>query len=212
MTAIEWSRTPANARLARLPLYAFVGFLGGMGLLAMALLVRVALAGLDLAQVGLVVLLVFVGGPLSLLYLWPMLSDPDQRPSLPGPGVRHLHPAWVAVAVLVAAGLLVVAARSGVWLLVALAAGLMVPPVATNLLTTEGTLDPAAGTVTLQGRSISLDSLAGVRRWHVGDTAVCWLSYGPGAGGAGAPYLLVLPKDVAAAIADAVGGDESTPD
>lgn len=24
---------------------------------------------------------VLVGGPLSLLYLWPMLSDPDQRPS-----------------------------------------------------------------------------------------------------------------------------------
>jgi hypothetical protein len=60
-----------------------------------------------------------------------------------------------------------------------------------------GTVDPEAGTLTFQERTVDVATLAGVSRYRFGGVVVCRLSYAEGAGGVGSPYVVAVPALVA---------------
>ena len=65
------------------PGHGFVAAIGGLLLFpfVVALLpLPKTLSALTVEMIALIVLLILVGGPFSLVYLWPMITEPDQRP------------------------------------------------------------------------------------------------------------------------------------
>jgi len=76
----SWSGDAAASRLGRLCLYAQVAFFGGLALVVAAAFALFALRSVQTGaygQLALVALLALVGGPYSLLYLLPLLTDDD---------------------------------------------------------------------------------------------------------------------------------------
>jgi hypothetical protein len=145
----------------------------------------------------LVGLFALVGGPASLLYLLPMLRDPDQRPTFypesverPGSvrtrwaagvvGAASLAVAWW-VAVPLAAGLVAVAALAGLGYVLA---------------ATRGHVDPDAATLRLGPREFDLSPVTGYRTRRIGPLALVTLSVPtrPGRFG-GVPARFVVPSD-----------------
>jgi len=199
---ISWDLSPADFRYGSVLVYAPIAFLGGhVGLvLAGGIVLAPAILG-DLGLLALTALLVLVGGPVSLLYLWPMLRDPDQRPDALGEGLfAHATTRGVLVAsifgtiALVGAGQLLGSSARLV-----LAVVLVVVPLPfLGVFHTEGSLDAEAGTLTVWYRTADITTLDGLRNYRLGTVVVCWLSYVEGAGGFGRPYLVALPETVAA--------------
>ena len=103
-STIQWRYDAADSWLLRVLAHGFVAGLGGTVLLAAVgvVLALPALVGsLGVGPLALVVLLALIGGPASLLYLWPMIRDPDQRPGMGeavGDGAHPWSPASTAVA------------------------------------------------------------------------------------------------------------------
>lgn len=214
MGRVTWSVTPASSLPLRCLWYASMAIWLGFGALAVGTAGLLAVAALLAGDPGpalLVGLLLLVGGPLSVLYVWPMLADPAQRPDFltPGPWVR---PRWLAVgAVLVVSLVLVVPAAAVALFAVAIASGVLAA-----LGRSEGAVDPDAGRVVTDGRPVDLDSLAGVARMDLPRIAVLWLRYPRSAGTAMAPRLLVVPgamgDRVVASIEEGIDPTAADPD
>ncbi|MFD1587827.1 hypothetical protein ACFR9U_12615 [Halorientalis brevis] len=194
--AIDWAITRERSLLLRVCQDGAVAVLGGLVLLAsMGMIAWVGAEALERNFVPLV--LALVGGPFSVLYLLPMLADATQRPDrsqfLP---VWHSPRKLLGLAVGGAAGLV------GTTLLSPLVAVLLVVGVTFGLvplagfLATNGRFDPETRTLTVDGRSASLDALTGVRRVSVGRVTVTWFSYAREASHWTVPRLVVLPTAV----------------
>jgi hypothetical protein len=198
---LHWEFSPADVPFGAFLLYLPVVFLGGhVGLLALVGVALVPAVLSDPRLLGLAVLFLLVGGPFSLLYLWPMLRDPDQRPD---PG-RHgwlefLSVPGLVVASIIGTVLLVGGTRLfGAWIRLACVVVFgFVPLPLLGLFATEGSVDGDAGTLTFGYRTVDVTLLARVRRHRFGDITVWWLSYVAGAGGFGKPRLVVVPAAVA---------------
>jgi hypothetical protein len=196
----EWSYDAATSRSLRLLSHLPVAAFGGVFLPAAGASVAFVLADPGVLRspfVLLVALLALVGGPMSLLYLWPMLADPDQRPTRSAfsgadgsPFTARSVGAATLAGALAVVGLVAVGVPFGV--VYALVVTSVFSPILVAVATTEGTLDD--GTLTINRREVPLDRVAGVRSIRVRGFVVLWLSYAPRSG-LFVPRLAVLPAD-----------------
>lgn len=200
MPSTEWSYDASASRNLRVLSHLPVAAVGGVFLPAAGASVAFVIADpgvLRSSFVLLVALLALVGGPMSLLYLWPMLADPDQRPTRSAFSgadgspftARSVGAAALAGALAVLA-LVAVGAPFGV--VYGLVVGCVFSPILVAAATTEGTLDD--GRLTINRREVPLDRVAGVRSIRVREVVVLWLSYVPRSG-LFVPRLAVLPAD-----------------
>lgn len=200
MPSTEWSYDAAASRSLRLLSHLPIAAVGGVFLPAAGASVAFVIADPGVLRspfVLLVALLALVGGPMSLLYLWPMLADPDQRPTrsaFSGTDGSPFTARSVGAAAL--AGALAVLALVAVGVPFGVVYGLVVgcvfSPILVAAATTEGTLDD--GRLTINRREVPLDRVAGVRSIRVRGFVVLWLSYVPRSG-LFVPRLAVLPAD-----------------
>ncbi|WP_181693213.1 hypothetical protein [Natronomonas sp. LN261] len=217
MPATEWRYDASTSGGLRFVSHFPVAGLGGAFLLAVGVgLVGVAASPGVLRSpfVLLFVLLALVGGPMSLLYLWPMLSDPDQRPSASGVAggegvpftVRSVGVAAVSGSLAILALVAVDAPFGTVYRLVV---GCVFSPVLVAAVTTEGTLD--GGELSINRRTVPLERVTGVRSVRVRGLSVLWISYARRSG-LFVPRLAVIPADadveaVRAALETGIGAD-----
>lgn len=198
---IEWAITPEQSPTLRRCQDVAIAVLGGLG--AIALVGGVFSLALE-AQQGnwtpllLAALLALVGGPISLVYLWPMLRDVAQRPDrsqfpiIPRSPRRAIGLAAVGAVGLVA--MVFIWPVAAVLIVLVVLVGL-VPLV--GLLRTDGSVDPNAGTISVDGRTGALAALTGSRQVPVGSITIIWLSYTSDASPWMLPRLVVCPTPVA---------------
>jgi hypothetical protein len=166
----------------------------------------------NLELLALVVLLALVGGPFSLLYLWPVLTDPDQRSGLVDPWwLGSLRPFGLTVAAVGGLGALVLSARAATYgplVVFGVTTGVGFP--ASGLLATRGRVDPEELTVHFEWGdrrpvtgdiTVEMRNWTALRRYRFGPVVVCLASYAPGTSG-GAPRLFVVPASVVSAAGD----------
>jgi hypothetical protein len=220
-STIQWRYDAADSWLLRVLAHGFVAGLGGTFLLAAVgvVLALPALVGsLGVGPLALVVLLALVGGPASLLYLWPMIRDPDQRPRMGeavGDGAHPWTPASTAVATVVGAtGLMtLIALDVPVTVLYAVVGGSLASPMVVALFSTDARVE--SGRLTAGGSSVPLAQIETVRTVSVGRVVVCWLSHARGTGLL-VPRLLTVPAGTWPAVRDhlsaAVGETPERPD
>ena len=196
-STVEWDAARSQSSIRAFARYAAVGLFGGflvaMTVAAAAVAYRAFIVGRYQIPV-LIALFVLVGGPLSLLYLWPMLTDPEQRAPLV---VDDWHPRTGLLAASVVLGAVVAIATSllvdGGHLLV-LAAWFVLLFVV-SFTDTSGRIDPRTDTLSVERRTGTLSAISSVRRLDVASWTVFLLTYTPAP--AGAPRVLVVPGDVA---------------
>ena len=188
---IEWSHDPTDSRVGMACAYVTAGIFGGLGLFVVSIFVlgvAFAVVGGNLFVVGFVVLLALVGGPVSLLYLWPLLRHPGQRPATPD-WLADFRPRWILLTSLFGALSIALFTPPG-FFFAPIVIGFM-SMVGLTLFTGEGEIDTETRTVR-HGYSteIELDGLTGIKRFRVAGIVLCWLSFPRGR----APRLLVLPS------------------
>lgn len=209
MAPVTWSIGPGSSLPLRLLWYAGVSVWGGFVLLSVGFAAVVAIGGLAGGDPGpalLVGLLFLVGGPLSLLYLWPVLTAAEQRPAFLTPPA-WMRARWLALGSVAVAGLvLTVPVAAIAFFPFGIASGIVIA-----LLRSEGELDPDAGELTTNGRTVDLGDLAGVSRLDPGPLTLCWLRYPPGTGSSMAPRLVVLPGTVSDRVVAAIEASPRPP-
>jgi hypothetical protein len=202
MGAVSWSIGPDAHRSLRLCWYAglsvWLGFVGFVLAIGTTVSVLGLLAG-DPGPALLLAVFALVGGPLSLLYVWPMLTDADQRPEFLTPPT-WARARWIALGTVLVAAIVFFAPLGAVGVV---ALGLASPLVA-SVLRSEGELDPEAGDVTVNGRTADLGTVAGVRALHLGPLAICWLRYERTNSTPMAVRLLTVPGDVVPQLVEAI--------
>lgn len=198
---VEWSRDPTDSRVDLAVAHVLAGaFAAGVLVVPFALLgffgLRAALAG-NFTMLAVVVVLALIGSYASILYLVPILTDPElTRRFHQLPQNRGLRPAGVVLGAVAAAVLAVVVvvplalviesfriALGGFFLL------LVVP----MFRWVEGAVDPTGATLELYTQTFEIDGMTGFRSIRVVDTSLFWLSYATGRGGIGTPQLLAVP-------------------
>ncbi|WP_254762696.1 hypothetical protein [Natrinema marinum] len=203
---ITWTRRASESTLGRCCQYLQVGFIGGMVLLVVALGVAtlvLSAANGAYEQLAILVLVLLIGGPFSLLYVLPLLDDDTARSSvgtwLDRTGYDRLRPLPAAVSVLAGAivivGSVAVAPMAPFVLFLAVVFG---TSLGMQPLTSHGEIDPAAGTVRVDGRSFDLEELAAVRGYRLPavEAVVLRLSYATKTRRVTAPGYVTLPRDV----------------
>ncbi|MFC7007940.1 hypothetical protein [Halalkalicoccus salilacus] len=214
-SGVEWRYDTQSSWVLRLVAHAFVAGMGGSILLAVGLaLVSLPeiLPHLGTGPLFLVVLLLLVGGPFSLLYLWPMLTDADQRPSVTVFTWDEEKIPWTKrsfiVAVLGGALLLLGLATTGVPFdgIFALVVGAIFSPVVVSLFTTEGSIEDDR--LVCNGTSVPLRQVTGARSQVVGNAVVYWISYTRGAGFL-VPRLVTVPAQQLDAVRSALKRGEA---
>lgn len=160
----------------------------------------------DPALIALVVLFALVGGPLSLLYLLPMILTADQRPG-PFTGrerrvpLREWLTAGVAGALAIAAAFLLHPLLAGALFVAGVAAG-----VVGVLCSTRGRIDPETATVERDQREWDLSRVTEYTTRSVGPLVVVSLdASGPGSFGT-VPSRIAVPKREAAAVTAVLDG------
>jgi hypothetical protein len=214
---VEWSRRATDSHSHRVVASLLAG--GGLVVLlaavgALAAFVGRAVAAGDLGVVAAVVVLTLVGGPFSLLYLVPILSDEEVRERLSADGlVGAIEPRWMGVGAVGVGGLVLAVAVLAVPPTLVLGA-VLVPGALYMSLTGEGAVDPSGPTVETSEREAPVDGLTGFRTATLGDTVFVWLSYARGRGWPAAPRLLVVPRSAAPDVRealDAIGDPDAEP-
>lgn len=205
MPPVEWAYDASNSRLLRVVAHLPAAGIGGAFLLAVGVFGALFLTDPELPDPRVLVfvgLLILVGGPFSLLYLWPMLTDPEQRPSTGefagAEGFPFTLRSVVTAAVLGAVG---IAGSLVLGVPVEVVYGIVVAFVFSTLgvalVTTRGEL--AADELSVNGTEVPLERVAGVRSAGLGDVVVCWISYAPRSG-LFLPRLFVVPVGSADAV------------
>lgn len=205
MPTVEWAFDASTSRLLRVVSHLPAAGIGGSFLLAAGVLTTslVTSPGLpDLRVLLFAGLLLLIGGPFSLLYLWPMLTDPEQRPSTAefagAEGfpftLRSVGTAAVLGAICIAGSLVLgVPGRVVYWSVVAL----VFSTLGVAVVTTRGRL--ADGELTVNGSEVPLERVAAVRSVRLGDVVVCWISYASRSG-LFLPRLFAVPEESADAV------------
>ena len=213
MTAIptcEWRYDPASSRPLWLLAHGFCAALGAPLLLAGSLLVLTLpdlLFTLKLGPLLLIGLFVLVGGPMSLLYLWPMLTDPRQRLSRNAFIAKGGTSPWTVRSAVVAAmaGAIIIGGLALVDVpfdvLFALVVSLMCTPVLVALFTTTGSIEDKH--LICNGTTVPLAQITQIRSVHMGNAMVCWVTYARGTG-LFTPRLLTIPTEIAPRVSRAL--------
>lgn len=208
-STVEWAYHNGTVRWLRWLAYAAGGVLGGVLLAILGMLLGVVAGALIFGSWevrALAGLFVLVGGPFSLMYLWPLLTDPDQRAG----GFAHLfHGDYrvappldrrrLAVAAVLGAVLVVAAAVVAIEAVYALTVAALLVGGFALACSTKGTLDADDRTLSNPVRTRSLDRVTAVRRYDVGPFAVFRLTVARGSGSLRAPRLLHVPRGVGSA-------------
>jgi len=197
---IEWTITREQSLTLKLCQDVASAVLGGLILLAivsMLLAMGAEALGGNLSGLLLALLLVLLGGPFSLLYLLPILSDAEQRPDrlqfMPAPySPRRLLGLSIGGAI----GIPVLALLSPLAAVLLVGTTLFGLAPLTGVLTTEGTFDPETRTLTVDDRTADLNRLTGRHRIPIGRITLLWLSYARGTSQWTVPRLVVLPTTV----------------
>lgn len=208
-TPTEWYYDASTSRLLRLVAHLPPAGIGG----ALILVIGVAAAAVATnprillsAPALLFALLLVIGGPMSLAYLWPMLTDPDQRPSAAefagGEGVpfslESVGTAAVSGAVVIA-GLVALGVSPGV--VYRLVVGCVLSSILVAVATTHGELDGDG--LTLNRTDVPIARVAAVRSVRVRGFVVAWISYARRSGLL-LPRVAVIPEEEAAAALSAL--------
>ena len=207
---VEWQYDTRSSWVLRLIAHGFVAGMGGSILLVLGVIL-VSLPEI-LPQLGpdpllLIVLLLLVGGPVSLLYLWPLFTDADQRPPVTAFTGDEERLPWTKrsfiVAVLGGALLLLGLATAGVPFdgIFALVIIAIFSPVVVNLFTTDGSIED--NRLVCNGTSVPLRQVTGVRALAIGNTVVYWISYAQGTG-LFSPRVVTVPANQSAAVRSAL--------
>lgn len=209
---VEWRIDAGSSRLLRAVVYLEVGlFAGGMLLVlcGTAFLGLTAALGGEYTYLAYIVLLALIGGPLSLLYLWPMIADGDQRPPLAAAFASEemaeryadaFTRSRLLGAVLGGALAILVAVSIDVRLAFALVIGVvLLLPVASGVIS-RGRVDPGEASLTYMDRPVELARVERVRRVDLGGVSLCWLSYHPGGDDLTSPRFLAASPEAADAI------------
>lgn len=214
--AVEWHVDAASSRSLRAVVYLVVGLFGGSTLLLLSGMgfvgVSTALDG-EYTYLAWIALLALIGGPISLLYLWPMLVEREQRPPLAAltgdEGIAERYAAVFTRGRLLAAvlggavGLLALAVVDPRLAFGAVVGSILLVPIASGRIS-RGRVDPEAGSLTYMDRPVDFARIERVRRIDIGGAVVCWLSYRPGHGDLSTPRLISATPEAADAIEQAV--------
>jgi hypothetical protein len=194
MSLVEWRYDATKSRplclLAHLP----VAALGGLFAWSLGAILVIGVAGADLGTILFAVLFVLVGGPMSLLYLWPMLTDTDQRPRIEAfasdemPFTRR-STGTAVVSGVVAIGVLVLAGASSQLLRTLVFLSVFVV-VLVGVFSSKGRIED--GRLRNYGTTVHLSSIRDVRTVEVGGVVLAWVSYVRGTGIL-VPRLLTIP-------------------
>jgi hypothetical protein len=217
-SAVSWRYDYGTERWLRWLIRAGMGAVFGVytGILALGLLGVVLVFFVGSTEVRLlVVLLALVGGPFSLLYLLPILTDESQR-KLPFSGREPTIPGRERVAAgivgsLTLAGALVI----GEWLAGTLFAVAFLAGVVGVVCSTRGEIDPETGTASNSYREWDLSRVTDYSTRRLGPLVVVSLSAsGPGSFGAVPSWLLVpatVAEDATAALDEIVATSDDSP-
>ena len=205
MPSSEWSFDASTSRTLRFVSHLPPAGIGGSLLLAFGVTAAFVLSNPSILLSGpalLVALLFLIGGPLSLLYLWPMLADPGQRPSAAefegGDGFPFSFRSVSTAAVSGAVGLGgLIALGVPFDLLYLLVVGCVFSPLLVAIVTTHGRLED--NTLIINRTEIPIDRLTNVRSIRIRDFAVVWLSY-TRRSGVFLPRLAVIPQGDASTV------------
>lgn len=198
--AVPWRYDATNQPWLRALLLVAAGLLYGLLLLfaASAAFVLGLVAWRGSWEVRLLVgLFALVGGPLSLLYLLPMLRDPEQRPTFYPAAVEPPIPTRTQlVAAVAGAALLALAGWVAVPLAVALVAVGGLAGLGYLLAATRGHVGSDTATLALGPREFDLSRVAGYRTRQLGPLALVTLSVPARPGRFGSvPSRFTVPVD-----------------
>lgn len=217
MGSVEWSLDATTSRPLRVVSHFPIAGIGGSTLLVGLLVVVSIVTTPVIPSVGTVLfvaLLVLVGGPFSLLYLLPMLTDPGQRPSRAEfDGAEGFPFTARSVAAAVVGGAVVIAVLLAAGfpfeVVYSLVVALVFSPIAVAVFTTEGSLDD--GGLTVNRSTVPLERVTGYRTVRVRDVVVFWIAYAPRSGLL-LPRLVTIPSSDAAPVrASLESGLDATP-
>lgn len=202
--SIDWTLSPCDVQYVSHLRYAPVLFFGGyLGLLVVVGLLTAPALISNPEVLVLVVILLLVGGPMSLLYLWPMIRDPDQRPDVGRHGwLTSLDPVKSGLTAVVGTGVVLLGTTvvGGRVVYALLLLCVFVPTALVTVFDGHGHVDPDAGTLTFQERTVDLATLAAVQRYRFDAVTVCWLSYVSGESKLGNPRVVAFPESVSEAV------------
>lgn len=223
---VEWRIDAANSRFVRWVVYGWVGLFGGGGLLAFSLVAGGALSSAlegEFGRLAFLVLLVLVGGPFSVRYLWPAIRS-ETRPPLsllvPDPADDPEEPladryaeafSWrgaTGSVVLSILALVALARFDGRALIAYAALWFVLLPIAAGFVV-WGRVDPDEPSLEYRTGSVPLESVENVRRLRVGDLVVYRLSYRSGARRLSTPSWLTMTPEAAAAVDRALEAAET---
>ncbi|MES3518503.1 MAG: hypothetical protein PPP58_12660 [Natronomonas sp.] len=190
MTSIEWQYGPAQSTLLSGLAYGAVVPIGGAAFLSASVL-GIAVPEPIRGNAGVLVIaavLLVVGGPLSVGYLWPLVAEYragdgiDLDPAAPFGDTWPYTVRGTLAASLVGAFLLAVALQIGAVAVFSLVAGSVAATVCASMLSTTGTIEPAYGRMTVDRRTVELRRITAVRRLRIGGCIVCLPVYTAKAG------------------------------
>lgn len=181
-SGVTWRQDATTHRWLRLPLLLGRGLLYGVQALVLGAVLTMLGLVLWTGSTGarlLVVLLGLVGGPLSVLYLLPMLRDPDQRPTF-YPDAMAAGPT-LPIHRRVLLGLVGAALLAGAWLVdprlsALLAAVGLLGGAGYALSTTRGSVDPETATLRVAAREYDLAPVTDYRIRRLGPVVLFTLS------------------------------------
>lgn len=205
MPSTEWYYDASSSRLLRYGSHLPVVAIGGGFLLALLFVVWFIVTNphfLFSPQALLVALFVLIGGPFSLLYLWPMVADSEQRPSVAefegGSGFPFTYRSISGAAILGAIGLfgtsqLGVPFEVVYWI----AVGFVFSPLLVAIVTTHGELSTDG--LTINQTDVPLERVTDIRTiWQI-RLVILWISYAPRSG-VFLPRLVTVPSSQADAV------------
>ena len=218
MTApTRWTLSPTDSPFVATLRYLPAAFFGGY--IVLGTVVVLSLLPTLLANPLLLAVVIFfglVGGPLSLLYLWPMIRDPDQRPNADDfAWFADLKPARLVVAALVGsvlvAGAFATLGRAAQVVLVVCC--LFVPPVVVSFFNSDGCVNADTGTLSYRGHTVDVSSIQSVWTLTLGSVRLVVLRYHARIGGGWKPRVFLVPGEVADKIEAVLrGGATATPE
>ena len=199
---ITWRYDTGSSKILRGIAHGFVAGIGGLLGFAFAVVLLTLpenLPKLEFETILLVVLLFLVGGPFSLLYLWPMISDPDQRPNATAftskdgsiPWTKRSATVTALLGTVILGGLLLVDATPN--LVFSLIVVSIFSPVVVSLFTTVGTISD--NRLVCNGNGVQLKQIKGMYSLQIGSAVVVWLTYTSGSGLL-VPRFITIPAEI----------------
>ncbi|TMT87185.1 hypothetical protein E2L06_11565 [Haloterrigena sp. H1] len=148
---VRWTFDPRESWLARLVTYAPYGLLGGVALLALiGGVALIAFGAVDASVLAVLVVLALVGGPMSLLYLWLLVTYGSNGSKWLGQHTgAQITNRGVALSAVVGGLLIVAAITVAAELLAVFVTAVLVAVVVGSLFTTPVALEPRARRLTL---------------------------------------------------------------